>query len=457
MDSPVTTMETKAPARSPTTIESFAGRNVLTHPGASGGEELARRRLLMARLALLCVALGVTVPTPVSSLWGAAPAREAVWVIALVGLVWAALLAGSRAIGRRAGLGSVAGARAAGLFLVSDVVLLTALLVVSGAAQNPFTLLYFIPITLATVIAPQWTFRVAGLSVAGFVVLLFQTAQELGPHVGHSHHAHFFQHVVGMAVALAVAGIFVTFFVHRIARELSLQRQVIADLSREQQENRFAIALGTLSAGAAHELGSPLGTIQILADELPHLTAAEHAKAIDDMRREVHRMKEILHTMDSSELSAQVLGKTEPWCWDQLGETFVSLGVPSKGSNPIETDQPRGVVEQIARELVRNAQRVASPGGIGARLEASERELTLEVVDDGPTLTPAQLARAAQPFVSDSGGTGLGLFLATVHARQLGGRLELSARGGGGTVARLVLPPRAPRISGAALGGGDHG
>jgi two-component system sensor histidine kinase RegB len=264
--------------------------------------------------------------------------------------------------------------------------------------------------------------------------------------MGHPHHAHFFQHVSGMAAALAVSGVFVTYFVHRIAGELAAQRARIEELSREQQENRFAIALGTLSAGAAHELGSPLATVQILSEEIPHMNETERASALQDIKREISRMKHVLHSMDSSELSAQVFGDGTVWQWNTLENLFSSLGVVCHHQGETVTNQPRSVVEQIARELLRNARRVASQSGVEGILESGDGEVRLSVLDDGPSLSAEGLKRAAEPFFSETGGTGLGLFLAMVHARQLGGRLTLEERSQGGTVASLVLPSTAPLV-----------
>jgi two-component system sensor histidine kinase RegB len=247
-----------------------------------------------------------------------------------------------------------------------------------------------------------------------------------------------------MAIALAVAGAFVTYAVHRIGRAMAEQTRRIEELSHETQENRFAIALGALSAGAAHELGSPLGTVQLLAEELPHLTREEQGEATKTIRQEVQRMKRIVHGMDSSQLSAQVLGDGQRWAWAELRGVLDKKEVQFRGEPTHTTTQPREVIAQILRELVRNAERVATPQGIFVTLGSSAEEVRVSVEDDGPGLSSEEVLTARKPFVSETGGTGLGLFLATVHARQLGGRLDLKTASLGGIEASLVLPRELP-------------
>src|SRR6186713_277966 len=66
--------------------------------------------------------------------------------------------------------------RAAGIHLVLDVLGLTLFFAISGAGANPFTMLYFVPIGLATLLPRGFTWGVAGAALAGFGALLCVTA-----------------------------------------------------------------------------------------------------------------------------------------------------------------------------------------------------------------------------------------------------------------------------------------
>lgn len=429
---------------------------VVPWPSGSRRDALAG---LGARIAFISTSFLIATPSPIAPLWGGRVSGSA-WEGAGIAMGWTAMAVFLHRKTKSDGRELPEDQTWTGLALLVDVVALSLLLSLSGAAQNPFTMLYFVPITLATVLARAWTWRVVLLSVVMFALLLAQTARQLAPHRGHLHHEHFFQHVQGMAIALAVAGAFIVFFVLRVARALAQQRSHIQALSRAEQEGRFTVALGALSAGAAHELGSPLGTLQLLAEELPYLDSREAEEATRTMQAEVSRMKTILHGMQSSELSADALVGIEPW---SLGDLALHLGTVA-AAQPVwtievdeaaATTQPPKIVQQILRELLRNAQEAKPKSPIEVRAFVEATRLCLQVKDDGRGMTPTQLVEACAPFVSHRGSTGMGLFLATVHARQLGGELTLQSMRGVGTVAKLSLPlhfsmshPHAPSAEG---------
>src|SRR5690606_22699280 len=152
-----------------------------------------------------------------------------------------------------------------------------------------------------------------------------------------------------MAIAFAVAGTFLTVFVHKIGRALVAQRQRILALSRERQRDQFALSLGALSAGAAHELGSPLGSIQLLSEELPHLEGPQQREVIDTIVTEVKRMKAIVHGMDTGQLSAELLGVGQAWDASELASEAEALGVELELEGSPRTTQPRKVITQIVR------------------------------------------------------------------------------------------------------------
>ncbi|MCA9710737.1 MAG: hypothetical protein KDK70_33155, partial [Myxococcales bacterium] len=123
----------------------------------------------------------------------------------------------------------------AGLHLLVDATVLTALLVISGGPANPFTTIYFVPITLATQVSPRWTWALAGYCLACFGCLF---ALEPLPGAPPGHHEHFAGHLRGMWVAFGVTGALVTYFVHRIALSLARQRDELARLREQAVQDR---------------------------------------------------------------------------------------------------------------------------------------------------------------------------------------------------------------------------
>ncbi len=423
----------------------------MTTPSLPPTDDLPARvgpgALVTARWAMVTIALGLVLAQVAKpGLWGGHMLGGA-WSPLAVVVLWAA---GNAFAAWRAK--HAAGPEEAGAHLLLDVALLTVLLALMGGAMNPFTMLYFLPITLATLVSRRWTWGVALAAVVGFGVLVAVFRQTMA---GHDHGGHFGQHLLGMGLALAVTGVLMTYFVHRIASALGTQQRELERLRREVRDDRYVASLGALSAGAAHELGTPLGTIALLAGELELMNEAERGEAVRGIRTELARCKDILHGMKNPELSAETLEAGAPWTIAELADALEDM----KAGSPVQLtvdaapevraatcQAPRLALEQTVRELVTNAQRAAadsatSTRGVRVRLECDERELTVFVEDDGVGMSDTELARAFEPFHSTrEGGRGLGLFLARQHTRQLGGSLVLESERSVGSRAILRVP-----------------
>jgi two-component system sensor histidine kinase RegB len=373
----------------------------------------------------------------------------------------------------------------AGAHLLADAVALTLLLALSGGPANPFTILYFLPITLATQVSPRWTWVLAGVCVACFAGLFLLTpipppiepepTSSVVPTVEdpHAHHhiapalpvtsatelqphgKHFEGHQRGMWVAFGIVGVLITVFVHRTALALARQRDELAQLRQTALEDRHLTALGALAAGAAHELGTPLGTIKLLVDELPHLPRDESDPALETIREQLARCKMIVSRMASPQLRVNALGHSQSWPLTKLADELerVDAGVPL--SVTIDEDaasqacrQPFDALSQLVRELINNAADACRRTGDAARdivvrLDVHESVLGIDIVDRGVGMDSDALAAAFSPFHStrpENQGMGLGLYLARAHLRQLGGTIELESQLGRGTSVRVELP-----------------
>lgn len=437
-----------------------SGRGTLRSPMASvdRSAQITLRTLVTARWVLLglLAAAGATVilmPAVVAPLlsWFPQPPEPARFLA-----VWITWLGANVVTERWVLRRGRATRRIAGLHLLVDATVLTVLLASSGGATNPFTTVYFVPITLATQVSPRWTWALAGYCLAGFAALF--VLQPL-PQAPPGHEAHFAGHLRGMWVAFGVSGLLITYFVHRIALSLARQRQELARLRDQALQDRHLTALGTLAAGAAHELGTPLGSIHLLVAELPHMTPPEREEAVATIKREVARCKGIVHRMASPELSAQSLaadGGGPAWPLRELGEQAeamaVGTGVPLAVHGPhpagIELRQPREPLEQIVRELVVNAidacrRRGDDRGSITVTLGAAGDDVFVEIRDEGVGMAAEVAQSAFDPFYStkaEGEGMGLGLYLARAQLRQLGGSLHLRSTPGRGTTLRMTLP-----------------
>jgi len=321
--------------------------------------------------------------------------------------------------------------RAPWLFaLVVDVGILSVLLAFTGGASNPFSAVYFAQVVLAAVLLGRRFVAVWLVAVAAYGSLFFLPGD---PHA-HPHHG-FESHLYGMFFAFVLTSGVLGFFVSRLSEALAEARQ------REVRAQRAA-SLITLAAGAAHELGTPLATIALVSKELAR-RLEDDADAHEDamlIRHEVDRCRAVLDSL-SHESGGTVGEAPSPLRFEVLagevrdrlpGELASRLHVRGAG----ELVVPARATRQALENLVRNAFDAAPEGDV----ELAFDDGVIEVRDRGEGMDSETRARATEPFfTTKDDGMGLGLLLVTATAEALGGGLELLARPGGGTIARLRL------------------
>jgi two-component system sensor histidine kinase RegB len=343
--------------------------------------------------------------------------------------------------------------------LVLDVLTLTGLLLSAGGASNPFSVFYLVHVALAALLlAPRPAWLVASLTSLAFGSLFVLPSHTIDPHAMHMHHGASTMHLQGMWLAYSLAAGFVVHFVSRVASALQAREHELFELQRSAVRHEKLASLSTLAAGAAHELGTPLATIALVAKELEHgLAAGKDAEALTPdarlIRQEVERCREILQQMAAraGEGAGEMLAKVsvhgvEQGLSEALGPGASQLAFEHVGELG-EFVAPQRLLVQVLANLVRNA--------IDAQAETGNREAVrlvtrveseraaFEIFDHGAGIPAHSSERVGEPFFTTKApgrGLGLGVFLARAFAEKMGGELKLEARPGGGTVARLILP-----------------
>jgi two-component system sensor histidine kinase RegB len=343
-----------------------------------------------------------------------------------------------------------------GLVLSLDVVLFTVILQLTGGPWNPFSILYLVYITLAAVaLGAAWTWALASLAVVCFGALFFLA----GTPDGHGAHAGlaFEFHLRGMWLAFALAAALTAYFVVRLSSAIE-QRDAEIAVARERigRSERLA-ALTTLAAGAAHELGTPLGTIGVAAGELERAISRlpeRHASALradtELIRAELGRCRRILDQMSGEAGEPAGENPAPVACTTLVHDVLAAL--PHQDVGRVETSVPLGDELTVPRRalvlaianLVRNALDATAAGGRVSLAVETGSGVRIVVKDNGAGTTADVLARAGEPFFSTkpSGrGLGLGLFLSRALAERLGGRLVLQSSPGAGATVEIELPP----------------
>lgn len=341
------------------------------------------------------------------------------------------------------------------LVLIADIAFFTALLALTGGADNPFALLYLVHVAFAAlVLRPLWTWGVTLLCIVLFVGLdLLSWRPMVLP--WSSTAGIWTLETQGRWVAFLVSAGVLAFFIGRVQTALIRREQELVRARDAQLRSEKLASLATLAAGAAHEFSTPLSTIALVASELERGLeregAAEHF--IEDtalIRDQVERCREILRQMsaDAGESMGEFL---RPVCIDELiDHTLEGCRDRRRVRVQVQTERtaalsvPATALGQALRGLVNNALEASSPETIvelSARFE--EDAIVLEIRDQGTGMTPEILQRASEPFFTtkEAGqGMGLGVFLARTLVEKIDGSLELLSTVGEGTTARVRLP-----------------
>ena len=344
--------------------------------------------------------------------------------------------------------------------MVLDVVVLTVLLDLTGGVSNPFTTLYLVNVALGAVLLPPlWSWGLMAATLVCYGGMFVHEAL-----VGRSHHVQILVgnqdlmdgHLRGTWVAGALASIFVVFFVQRVSMALA-ERERDLEKARSLAARREKLAsLATLAAGAAHELGTPLGTIAIVAKELQReLSCEQHPEVCKDLqlvRDQVARCREILNRMSAhaGEHAGESIERVTAADWVQAAldglpwAERVDVGEIAPGA---VVGPPRALADAL-RGLLKNGIQASPPDArVQLSVVADGERVRAVVRDRGRGMSEEILARVGEPFFTTKGpgdGMGLGLFLTRALVEQLDGAFHISSRSGQGTEASIELPAAVP-------------
>ncbi len=354
---------------------------------------------------------------------------------------------------------------ALGSIFALDTLLLTALLYFSGGPANPFSVFYLVHLTLAAVaLGIRWAALVVVLSVLSYAALFFKHVNV--PAMEHAHHSGsaFSVHLQGMWVALTIAASLIAYFVTRVSGALRAREFELLRTQEMAARNEKLASLSTLAAGAAHELGSPLGTIAIAAKELERSIRNAPDEAIADarlIREELERCREIVRRMSAN--AGQTLGElAEPTTLVRILAALrarMGDGVLARVDVQVTDatfDAPTEGLVQVLANLVQNALHATPDGGapVVLTMGSAAGAVRFTVVDRGRGVARGDLDRVGDPFFTTKPpgqGMGLGLFLARAFADRHGGELVFASEEGKGTRVTLSLPSSArARAEGAS-------
>lgn len=349
-----------------------------------------------------------------------------------------------------------------GLVLLMDLFSLTALLYATGGPNNPFSLFFFVNVSLsALVLNRNWAWGLNVMSVLCFAGLLFDhnSVEQLEMGLGsirENGRVMSLQHL-GLLVAFSTCSSVIVYFMTRLTDELRQQQQAVRQAEESKARYEKIEALGTLAAGAAHELATPLSTIAIVAKDVekafekhpPNFPGADDVvEDVSLIRSQLDRCRGILDRMSShagesigEQMQSVSMKELIASCLEGLiGADRVQVSLP-RDADSWMVEVPLDALSQAIRGLIKNAID-ADTSGKSVRLEVLQRgeKAEIEITDWGPGMPEEILQRVSEPFFTTKSpgmGMGLGVFLAINVLRSVDGDVVYRSEPGQGTTATV--------------------
>lgn len=335
--------------------------------------------------------------------------------------------------------------------LLIDVGVLSALLYLTGGARNPIALYYLLLVLYSsTALPPRLAWPLAGTSVVCYVALyFFHVALPLPEAEDIDERLDSFTRIL----MYAFIAVLIAWFGIKLSALQQLQREHRRADAEKNARERYLVGLAALSAGAAHEISTPLSTISVLVADLRESDSppSDWKESIDMLWTQVQLCRRSLselagaagveqlgqlRSVRANELIAQVAARLR-----SLRPALpLKLGLQLDDDLALQSDH---TLPQALMNFLNNAAD-ASPSSVELRAaqDALNRlKLVIEVLDRGPGIAPELRQKLGKGFVTTkAAGHGAGILIAQAAIERLGGSVAISGRRSGGTCVRIELP-----------------
>lgn len=352
--------------------------------------------------------------------------------------------------------------------LVVDIASIWLLLYFAGGASNPFVSYFLVPLSIAAATLP-WTLTAitALLALGAYTLLLYYHVPlpDLAPPDSHQHHSAqsgFNLHILGMWFNFLVSAALITYFVSQMAAAIREQQRQLAEHREDELRDEQLMAVATLAAGTAHELGTPLSTMKVLLKEMQddygqgtEIDTPANSATVTNLQSDLallqqqlshctETLKQLVHKAEQTKDGAIEAIDIRQFCeallerW-QIMRPEVKPAIHFAAECPELQVRLHPTVNQSIINLLNNAGD-ANPNDIEIDIRWSREWLSWDIKDRGPGIPMEMADQLGKTFITTKGkGLGLGLFLTHATLARYGGTVKLYNREEGGTLTELRL------------------
>lgn len=409
-----------------------------------------QRLLLLRSFVAASGLLGFLIFQSMSSLQG-----PVLFIITIVAAIFGSVLFG---VWRLRAASIISNAEVFG-HLLFDVLFLIILLLNTGGASNPLISYLLVLLAVTATLLPKAyvnTFAISSIAIYTFFILLDFQNDHQGEQESMGQEMAFQLHLIGMWVIFVVSAILISVFITRMASAIKVREETLAKARENEIRNEQLVAIGTLAAGTAHALGTPLSTMAVLLTELDRgnladLELTEVEEDISLLKQQVTRCKNSLaeltryYNKDNNETDTPV---QLPVFVSEIQDYIINIHPSSQVEFKTDSEQSALVASDLSLKhaiinIIENSIKAAKEK-VSVRFSvhhSNNKELEISISDDGPGIPSEVLENVGEPFISmRKESMGIGIFLANAAIQKLNGTIELFNLKHGGAKTLIKLP-----------------
>lgn len=357
--------------------------------------------------------------------------------------------------------------------LMFDLAYITLLLYFCGGANNPFISYFLVPLCIAAAtLSWHYAALLTAIAASAYTLLMFYQVPiaELAPmgsvvpagigqsetdlssmsHAGHGGDSRWNMHTLGMWLNFMISALLISYFVVQMASNIRQQDKALTRLREDEMRNQQLMAVATLAAGTAHELGTPLSTIKTLLSEMQDdYTEPDLQQDLVLLKTQVEQctntLKNLVGRAEKNQNPSNEPQSLNHFCQELIEQWLILRPEAEAEIHYQQTDNDVLVtfdptINQSILNLLNNATD-ACPKGLIVDINWDGSYFYFLIQDSGPGIPMEIAEHLGQAFVTNKGkGFGLGLFLSHASISRYGGEVKLYNRNQGGTQTELKLP-----------------